>query len=566
MPVFSKIRVWLVVDGMGEFEVVRYESHWGINELPICNCTLAVGRNVLDGMSPAAAHQQLTLFDILPRGRVYAQIDGEFATNVSWPSTAAMIFDGYVTGLGYRKMNGQLQLVCSIIHWLSDLAFSSTLSQQSHPSNPSDYTFQAIYATVNPGGAAAAAGVLPGMVANSVAPNLFVWDNIVNDLWGKVLKSFFVQLSNTDTLEVPGIIANAATSFGKNTVALKALARIEGTGGTPQDLKLSGYNVPLSLDSSALGDGNIAFQVAESIQQHIGNITLDSLARTTLWDTLVGGIAPQFMFGVIPQVDKALVVPITPGLRQTYRNTISHLEYDYVDFNAAIPRPIGAMAVMAGQQNQFGGEAAGGVQNPNIPSITGVGGFYASPNIKPGQGMLRFIGAPAWLANVPSSATSPLTTTGVKGKIAIGTATTPGGGGATRGGRGGVTQSAAALGSVALYNRYAQSMYIVDALRGRMALLVGKLRFDLAPGTSVLVEGKSEQHLAEDDRLGQNNVGMIAKISIGIDAEGQRAGTSYQLINLRTEEENSDNSKSVARHPLYSKVFVGAPLLDAYAF
>jgi hypothetical protein len=501
----------------------------------------------------------------MAKAQVFSDIQGDFDVNIGWPTGSKLVFDGYITGVGYRKQGGQLQFVVTLVHWLSDLSFSSTLSQQSHPANPTSYTFPAVYPNIFAGGNAAVGG-LPAMTAISFGADVFDPENIITDFWGKTLKPFFASLSEQDLLLPPDELAGVVQEGGRNAAALRALSRIEGVGGIAQDLPLSKYNVPLGF--TALDNGGIATQISLSILKHVEKASLDSIARSTIWDVLVGNLAGHFMFALVPCINKALVVPFAPGLQTPYRRTILSNDFEFIDLHTYIPRPVRAVAVMADQEFFTGGHNAGGEANPDVAALAGVGGVFVANDVPAGQGMIRFIGPPTWLAGIPSEGSSPLRTSGVGQRIACGTATTPMAGSNANlvGGAGGMTQGQVALQSVDIFNRFAQSAYVADALRGRTGQLVGKLRFDIAPGSNVFIEGQTEQFIGAADQLGDNAYATVVKVSIGMDAEASKAGTNFQLLHIRNTKENQLPSTSIAAHPLYSKQFLGAPLSDDYAF
>ena len=116
-----------------------------------------------------------------------------------------------------------------------------------------------------------------------------------------------------------------------------------------------------------------------------------------------------------------------------------------------------------------------------------------------------------------------------------------------------------------MYDDYARAVYIHQALRGRTGQLNGKLRFDIAPGSTVKIEGTSEPFL-KDDGLGYNLIGDVIRVTIAINAESAQASTAFQLGNVRTESENEDDLTSIDQHPLYTTKFLGAPLVPALGF
>ena len=95
-------------------------------------------------------------------------------------------------------------------------------------------------------------------------------------------------------------------------------------------------------------------------------------------------------------------------------------------------------------------------------------------------------------------------------------------------------------------------MYMDEFLSGRTGVLVGPLRGDICPGSSIRVQGVAD--------VG-DWYGTVQGVSFYIDAEEQRALTSFDVAYMRSASENTHNNTSVARHPLYKDTWVGAPLL-----
>jgi len=155
------------------------------------------------------------------------------------------------------------------------------------------------------------------------------------------------------------------------------------------------------------------------------------------------------------------------------------------------------------------------------------------------------------------------------GKTALGPApasgTTPGLPGSSVGDATGETPVSAANKMGSYYDRTAQYFYAQEMLRGRFAVVQGKLRFDLAPGTNVTIRN-AEPLFLENDQLSQDAVASIIRVGIVMNAESGQAGTSFQLEHVRTARENEDLRTSVPSHPLYTQFYTGAPLLHDYLF
>ena len=141
----SEFSVELEVDGITDrFQVANFESHWGMNEIPIATCALGIGREAEDGLVTAKIHSNITEFKIMRKAKVFFTPFGDWDDGVPWPGGEQLVFEGRITGTGFQKQDGSVQFVVHMIHWLSDLDFSSALTTRSHPTNPAQYTFPAL--------------------------------------------------------------------------------------------------------------------------------------------------------------------------------------------------------------------------------------------------------------------------------------------------------------------------------------------------------------------------------------------------------------------------------------
>ena len=114
-----------------------------------------------------------------------------------------------------------------------------------------------------------------------------------------------------------------------------------------------------------------------------------------------------------------------------------------------------------------------------------------------------------------------------------------------------------------LLDRYAESVYVHEALKSRQGSLTGKLRFDIAPGSIVRIEVAGDAFVPKD-RLGEALFANIIRVTISIDANAQKAFTSFNLSHVRTEDENTEAGMAVDRHPLYDAVWTGTSLSDEF--
>jgi hypothetical protein len=99
-------------------------------------------------------------------------------------------------------------------------------------------------------------------------------------------------------------------------------------------------------------------------------------------------------------------------------------------------------------------------------------------------------------------------------------------------------------------------------LKGRIGEVSGKLRFDIAPGSSVRVEtGRAKNIPAADDQLAQNMYATVMQVSYLVNAEAGQAGTAFTLAHVRTESENKADATSVEKPPMYKRAWRGAPMI-----
>lgn len=102
--------------------------------------------------------------------------------------------------------------------------------------------------------------------------------------------------------------------------------------------------------------------------------------------------------------------------------------------------------------------------------------------------------------------------------------------------------------------RFAKHWYKTEVLSQRYGELSGKLRFDIAPGSTVKIEmpvqGRSSGGPLAPDPDG-NMIGYVTEVTYSINAERAVAGTSFKLSFLRTEDEDDEGLFTDAQPPLY---------------
>lgn len=546
-------------------DVVQFSSDFELNAIPKANMILAIGRNMSNPTKPAAIHSLINFLRVRMPIVVYARIkmqssDGGVAD--VWPLDAAgnpvlfRIWEGYTSGCGYRRTFDGAEFALFSTHWLEDLNLSSAGSRYFQPMNPEQYAFLPAFKGFSSGEAVS-------IVGSTACHDRFNGNVVINDFWGfnsvginpalpppsGGIKQWFIELANTDLIDAKEIrdITNLP-ALGKNTEALKALAKIEpianiNPGGPYGNHYLDA--VPLALDlnpdpPAAALDAVMINRIADQIAEVIADETFSTILGQTMWDKLVGKFGSQFFFAVSPLVSKALVVPFCPGLQSPYK-TITAEEYDHVEINKDMPRMLRGVAFVV----PF--NTGGDMSNNPAPQVASIGGLFQN-NTADGQLLLK--SPPTWLANVAMPyLDAAATINGVRS-----TAITPEDGPTNGTDLGNVFTK-----SKHIWDRFAHSLYINEVLRGRHGQLSGKLRFDIAPGSTVEIEGAEEKFIAGG--FSQSIFATVLRVSTYINSEARKAGTAYHLAYVRDSVENISDATSTPKHPLWKNQWLGAPMV-----
>lgn len=573
--------VTLEIDGT-PYELVHFTASFTINQVPEAVCMLALGRDARQENVKATAHTSAASLRGIKPARVLFRAEGDTRPGGPfWPSDSLVIFDGYFTGFSYLKANGKVHVVAHLIHWLTDLTFSSSLSQISHPSNPADLTMAA--ATEPPiqgaGGGGQAITLSQHLHVSAITPL------IPNDLW-EAIKTVLCAMSQAEGFDPTcgkGVTGFSPEDLLPNDRATRALSRIEGPSGVASDATNALSDVDLQLlksvgapPSELGGDCSMEYRYANAlplslglreayvgIAEAISDMPAVELWGHTLWELLVGHYAQQFGFDLCPAVDRAFVAAALGGWRaggaKTYWREITPDDYDYIDQSALVSRPLRAVVVHGVNRSESGGNQGGNQVSGEPGGTSCLSGIYSSPADDDAGGVILYQQVPRWAANITAAEDWAGDTTGNSGQGPIRTATQPT-----------VPQPTTAKAKPAallaeaktVLDKYAQMIFMQNVLRGRTGTVGGRLRFDIAPGSHVKIKADPELFIGAEDALASDLYARVVRVTVEIDAEGRRAGTSLLLDHVRNEAENNDDRTSLTDHPIYGHAIMsGAPLL-----
>lgn len=526
-----------------ELDVTGFTFTYAKNAIPNGTMTLAVGRRVLDGVI-SEIHRYINEVRTTIPVEIYLSVaagSNSFGFDFEiWPEGYFRVFRGLINNIGFSSSRDNIAFEISFEHWLSDLNASSAFTSNSHTLTPQQFGAMAAVAMGGQGGG----GFFP---VDQGAAEFFGIDNISADFWGLSLSQFLAHRCQMPILdEIEG------GNLPPNIAGLAALRSFEPAVYADQNNPLGFYTfgVPLSIPNN--GSAIVASAFAEAFMRE----GLEAYRDSTLWEKLMS-YKDSYELSIIPLTDSALIVPSTDGQRFPWQ-TIYGEEYSTLQASTQSRRPLRGIRLFSGFGSLNGAAQDRNGQNPQAAAQAVLCGRYDNPNLV--DGMLRYDMAPSWAGNIANAgifggqAVAPF---GVRGDMRF-----PGAG---------IPPAVAPQDIVEdtrdLWNAYAKSVYIREYLRGRTATLHGKLRFDIAPGSTVEI-------LCVEDKFVQLAGGLadtwmyaeVAAVTVTVDAERMQASTSFRLSNLRTLAENTDDAISVTTHPFYNTAWAGAPLIETAEF
>jgi hypothetical protein len=571
----------LTIDGVS-YDLVGFSATFNMNSVPEATCVLSIGRNARDVTTIAAINTNATSLTTMQKAKVTGMISGDFTPSgdAQWPTQPVTLFEGYYVGFAYQKQQGKVQFVVHLLHWLVSLGFSSCLSALSHQSNNPLMAMPAVLAQFAGAGVAGGSGTstTPAFLQSAMGgPSLAT--ALQNDIWN-ALRDFLCHLASfngwnpacgSSSLTATSITSGTCGGSGSaealtpNNLAQIALGRIEGAAGGTCDVPGATaltytYGQPLQSTLPSNGFAVLSQTILGKMQSNISFMTM--------WEVLVGMLCPMFGLDLCPAIDRAVILPSVPGWRGIggkYWKTIAADEYNSIDESGSLSRPLRGVVVTSPLSDTTGTYA-----NQSPIGGTCAAGIFAVTAQQAGDGVILYASMPEWLMNISwyanlgglSSGLASSSATGSEGANAsVGSETSPTGGNPAPQGTTPPDQLAAIAQTASCWARL---IYIQNMLRGRNAVVTGKLRFDIAPGSHVKLEGSPEKFIGAQDGLAASRYGQVNRVTINIDAENRVAFTALQIIDTRNDAENADDRTSIAAHPFFPGPvgkYGGLPLL-----
>jgi hypothetical protein len=543
-------------------------NNFAINQIPSATLILPIGRDIGTD-TIAKIHAGFTKIETGQDVKVYltatyGSIEGVRPDLPDGKET--LIFEGSVTGTAWSQPEDSgAQFLVAIQHWLGGLDESSAISGSSHPGNPAAWTFPVIFRQIGSGSSVEGGASTPDQ-PNFIPAGRPLIATDLNDLWKSVFLKRMIAAAKDEPID--RALINPPLEPGGDPSIIDALLRM-----TPQ---LDG--TPLALETTGTDAGDIAAAITSSLNQESGL----SWVNTTLWGKLVGEWAASYFFSVVPRVSDALVVPFTGGLQGKPWSVIGVDDYSSNSLSGSMPRVLRAVGIVHPilYETGFDVALAGGRVDR-----TGCCGFYQPPQVT--QGVVLVKDAPRWLCDphitwryappasgvgpgLPINTANDAVSTEITTAIIAATLAALGGGGvvnaaALAAGAASTTFEASQRHFRDIMNNVAHQWYVLEMLKGRTGEVGGKLRFDIAPGSNIMLEMHQATNIpANRNTLPQRFFATVTSVSYMIDAENQQAWTGFSLAHLRNEAENTAEGTSVVKPPLYKQPWRGAPLIRGF--
>ena len=551
-------KITLVVAGI-EVPISQLSMTYAINDIPTATAILALGRDARTGQ-PSRAYDiaktatRLTeayiklegaLGEWEPRGDAGFKYIFPYANSVT-------LFKGYVGGISYTRASGKVALSVSLVNQLVTLSMSMGGTNHILPGTPLTLDEPIAEST--------------GIKVKTDAASRFTSEfknNIESDFCLGLIK--VIEKLASDEYQIQTHESADTNNGASNLAARTALLPSEsgggavagGIGGLANDTRWLGF---IQLGDTSYLKGAITqyrLDINALLMENIVNFVSDSLASSIysvdIWSNLVSGLLPNFGCAVIPFARTAAVVPILPMYKEA-QVTLKSSEYADFSMTANVKQPVRAVGITS--KDPFGT----GIQDTQKFVL---GASYVASE-KATDGGWFFKPAPGWCENFKYIDLNPENPEVTK---VISEVSNSANGGATRTpippnftAKSVVVNSALA--------KYAKQVYAGIALRGRQGSLVGKLRFDISPGSTIRFELSPEEITGKNDLLSTEATaffyGFVNQVTIAIDAEQGFASTSFMLSNLRNHIENSqeDGLFSMTEHPFFKGAFFkGASLI-----
>lgn len=519
---------------------------FALNVFPSAQFTIPTGKQV-DGTEVIRFKELKEELRPFRYVEIWLQLEGQFAPNTEWPTEPFKMFAGYVTASSLTRGVGGAAVFVEAVHWLADLDASIALT--------SDLATGSDVVITIPGQATEAGSQNTPLVTTPSDTNLL---EIGSDFWNKALKQKLIAVCKTATIDTEILCASKIRKT--NDTALKRLELAEGDAGFDRSDKIDITTISFKQPITGI--------LQDSTIKTIRMMLYDgSMSQISLWAKLLQ-ITSVFGLTVIPTIESATVAPIVnvlAGEDPPRHVTIKASEY----FNFSPGTNAYRMrrgVILRGQNDSPSGVMPDGAYTA-VRYISP--GCYFADNDEDlpqemrdiaARGVIETVSPPPWLTG--RSVLSALAARNVEKTFSqfnyVMRDVTEG------------DESTELVGpespeetlkeeldkAQTFGGAYAKWQYWMRHYSANIGSLTGKLRFDIAPGSIIRIEG-IDGKLYEDTEEKDYTFACVTSVQCEINLDNRQAATSFSLSHLRR---NEDRTVGVNSHPLYNEVWVGTVL------
>jgi hypothetical protein len=263
--------------------------------------------------------------------------------------------------------------------------------------------------------------------------------------------------------------------------------------------------------------------------------------RPTLWNKLTK-MCQYSSLAISANVETATMIPFMPVINSTWMN-ISTSEFGSVQVNARIPRLLRGVVLLPNSPTLYGVPA-----QQNVQHAIGSGYYDVAqefPDVHAAGGRFHIAQSPPWLSGSQFTGWAEMQVPTALHKNNMGKA------------------SAVQYGNIyneqaTFLNEYAKALYMCMVFGSRGAEVTSRLRFDLAPGSMIQINGASPE-LDAAGYSSSTNRASVMSVTTNISTRRKSCGVALRLGHIRSKD---DFELSVANHPMYSSYWRGSPMVN----
>ena len=515
----------LIIKGKGNkiinsFELIEFNADFALNAIPTCTCLVSTGRSANSADEIAEIHKFTNKnYQLLP-AEVVLRLQNKKIT----------LFDGYLTGISPHRSNNRFSVAVHLVHWLKDLDSFNLITNLTHMSHPFDLgnlvffplSLLGLPTTFSPsvsGNNNLGAGLL------SYIDTIMGWsktsDQKLLDLW-KFIKNFFIALARGKTFMNFNCMSQGVSGQqqqptsppqqqppslleASNEEIKKALERIGNEKIYTTNNKTAKLYKKIVLKNQLLEN-----LIYAGLKTFIAAQQTSNLSSNTVWAKLIGELFPLLFLNIIPTCSDATVSVVLPYYKPNNNNLMVIGTEDYYSIQTVswFHHPLkGVFVIPPGQHVlTFGGpvvQTMGGNQGPYSNFIC-----YINDKIEE-KGSYIIIKSPpiiglADLHNLNDQV-------------------------------------------IDFIRLYAKQFYFNEVLKEHSATVSLPFRYDIAPGSLVIVRGAGEKFITED-KIVYDIIGLVVKVTLTLNASEAMANTNIMLSYVR---DAKDDSFYLNEHPLF---------------